>query len=67
MSIDDKNRERKFSLWGWLLFLVCAGFFIASAIEGDNVLGLAGSTIFLVGCIIFIIPLVTKKNRDEGS
>ena len=67
MSVNEKNRERKCHLGGWVLFLVCAGFFIASAIEGDNVLGLAGSTIFLVGCIIFIIPLVTKKNRDEGS
>ena len=64
MSIDDKNRERKFHLWGWVLFLVCAGFFIASAIGSGNMLGLTGSVIFLVACIVFIIPLVWKGNKD---
>jgi len=54
------NRERKFHLWGWIFFLVCAGFFIASNIEGGSILGLIGSVIFLLACVVFIIPLVTK-------
>ena len=64
MSVSEKNRERKFHLWGWVLFLVCAGFFIASAIGSGSMLGLAGSLIFLVGCIIFIIPLMSKGGKD---
>ena len=57
---DDRNHERKFHLCGWILFLVCAGFFIASSIEGGSILGVVGSIIFLVGCVVFIIPLVIK-------
>ena len=60
MFSDKKSREKKFHLLGWILFLVCAGFFIASNIDGGNTLGLAGSIIFLVGCLVFIFPLVTK-------
>jgi len=57
---DGRNREMKFHLCGWILFLVCAGFFIASSIEGGSILGLVGSAIFLVACVVFIIPLVIK-------
>jgi hypothetical protein len=67
MSIDNRNRERKFQLSGWILFIVCAGFFIASAIKADDILVLAGSIIFLSGCIVFIIPMVIKGKQDEGS
>ena len=67
MSVDDKSRERKFHLWGWILFVVCAGFFIASAAEANNILGLAGSIIFLVACLVFIVPLLIRRNQDEDS
>ncbi|MFC1956103.1 hypothetical protein ACFLWZ_06250 [Chloroflexota bacterium] len=58
MSVNDRNRERKFHLWGWILFLVCAGFFIAAGIVSGSVPTLIGSIIFLGGCIVFIIPLL---------
>lgn len=64
MSVSEKNRERKFHLWGWAIFLVCAGFFIAAAISSGSMLGLAGSLVFLVGCVIFIIPLVSNGNKE---
>jgi len=67
MSADNRARERKFSLWGWILFLVCAGFFIASGLKSGSISGLVGSIIFLAGCVVFLIPLVIKGNRDEDS
>ena len=67
MSIDTRNRERKFQLSGWILFLLCSGFFIGSAIKANDILVLAGSIIFLGGCIVFIIPMVIKGKQDEGS
>ena len=60
MPDDNRQRERKFQLWGWILFVVCAGFFIASSVAGGDISGIIGSVIFLAGCIVFIIPLVTK-------
>jgi hypothetical protein len=65
MGDDDKQREMKFNLWGWILFVVCAFFFIASSLQGRDLLGLIGSIIFLIACIVFLYPLVTKNKRDH--
>ena len=55
------DRDKRFQLYGWLLFLVCSFFFIAdSSIAGDP-LGVAGSVVFLLGCVVFLIPLVRKR------
>jgi len=59
------KRERRFQLSGWILFIVCAGFFIASAIHSHDALYLIGSIVFLVACVLFIIPLVTGKTRRK--
>ncbi len=59
---DDRKRERKFHLGGWVLFLVCAGFFITASVKDSNIPGLIGSIIFLAGCVVFIIPLMMKEN-----
>ena len=60
MPDNHQPRDRKFQLWGWILFLVCAGFFIASSVAGGDISGIIGSFIFLAGCVVFIIPLVKK-------
>ncbi len=67
MPTDNRDRERKFHLWGWGLFLACAGFFIASGIMTGDLLSIIGSVIFLVGCVIFIVPLVSRGNRNKGG
>ena len=59
------NRERKFQLWGWVIFLVCAVFFIVSSLKSGSIFGLVGSIIFLVACVVFMIPLVSKGRRVE--
>jgi predicted membrane channel-forming protein YqfA (hemolysin III family) len=58
MVDGDGERGRKFHLWGWILFVICAGFFIAQSIRDSDGLGLAASIIFLAGCLVFIYPLV---------
>ena len=50
--------EKRYHLAGWLLFLVCAVFFIAQSLTDNNIMGLTGSIIFFAGCIAFLIPLV---------
>jgi hypothetical protein len=67
MADDDREREMKFNLWGWILFVVCALFFIASSLQGRNILGLVGSIIFLIACFVFLYPLVHKKDRERDK
>jgi predicted membrane channel-forming protein YqfA (hemolysin III family) len=59
---DEKDkRNLKFHLWGWVLFILCAGFFIASSIKNKDMLTLIGSIVFLIACVVFIIPLIVRK------
>lgn len=67
MSVNHRKREARFHLWGWLLFVVCAGFFIASSIESNDILGLVGSIIFLIACVVFIVPFAMKKGQSEDK
>ncbi len=59
------KRERNYHLVGWVLFLVCAVFFIASAAASGDLLYLIGSILFFVACIAFVIPLVSEKRSPS--
>jgi len=65
MEDENKQREMKFSLWGWILFVVCALFFIASSLHGRDLLSLVGSLIFLAACFVFLYPLVKRNEGDR--
>ena len=65
MSDDRRKREVKFQLWGWVLFILCAGFFIAGSIKNKDIFSLLASFIFLVACVVFIIPLLTKQDTKK--
>jgi len=54
---DIDKTEKRFHLIGWLLFLICAIFFILQSLTDNNTFGLTGSVVFLVGCLAFLIPL----------
>lgn len=60
MKKNDRqaNQENIFQLIGWLLFVVCALFYIFSGLRNQDYLTLAGSIIFLVACIVFLIPVL---------
>ena len=61
MPAGNQKREAQFQLVGWGLFLVCSIFFIADSIAARNPLGVAASLIFLLGCVVFLIPLIWGK------
>jgi len=67
MPTKDNGRERRVNLWGWILFLVCAIFFILSSLQSGSITGLVGSIIFLAGCVVFIIPIMAKGNRSGNG
>ncbi len=60
-------QENKQHLVGWALFVLCAIFFIASSIKNRDTLTLIGSILFLISCIVFIIPLVRKMKISEDE
>ena len=54
--------EIKYQIAGWILFIICAIFFVASSLKNQDVLTFIGSVIFLIACIVFLIPLVRSTN-----
>jgi len=64
----QKKQENKQQLIGWILFVLCAIFFIASSLKNRDTLTFIGSVLFLISCIVFIIPLASKmKNSEDGK
>jgi predicted membrane channel-forming protein YqfA (hemolysin III family) len=57
------RRDTVFHLIGWLLFLVCAVLFLVSGVNTGDGLLIAGSVVFLVACIVFLVPLIGELRR----
>jgi len=55
--------EDTYHLAGWLLFVVCALFFIASAVKNQDILTLIGGILFLLACVVFLIPLCVSSRK----
>jgi len=56
----------KFQIFGWVLFIICAFFFIAASWKNHDTLTLIGGIIFLVACFFFLIPLLgSGKNSGD--
>jgi predicted membrane channel-forming protein YqfA (hemolysin III family) len=58
------RKEIKYQLLGWILFILCAIFFILSSLKNHDTLTFIGSVIFLVACITFLIPLFMQNNKS---
>ncbi len=68
MTGSDTGQELRQQFWGWILFVVCGVFFMASSIRNRDLLTLAGTVVFLVACVVFMVPLVkamlANRTRD---
>ena len=64
---NHEGQDLKYQLVGWILFIVCAIFFIASSLKNGDTLTFIGSVLFLIACIVFLIPLIktTKKISND--
>ena len=56
------RNEKKAQIIGWLLFVVCALLFLAAGVKNGDLLTLIGSLVFLLACIVFLIPLLSRDN-----
>ncbi len=68
MPENSPRRDERYDLWGWLLFVVSAAFFMASSIRAGDVVGLLGGTFFLLACVAFLVPyLGSRKGARRGG
>jgi uncharacterized membrane protein YhhN len=51
---------RRLKLWGWILFLICALLFTAAGVRDGDVLITAGSVVFAVACVLFLVPFMRR-------
>jgi hypothetical protein len=58
MKDDQVKEDLKYQIVGWILFVFCALFFIVSSLKNHDTLTLIGSFIFLIACIVFLIPII---------
>jgi len=73
MSRTDKRndsrgampREGRYQLAGWLLFVACALVFIAAGLKNRDILTVIGGLLFLVACIVFLVPIVELSGKEK--
>lgn len=58
MEPNPEQHAIRFQLWGWILFIFSALFFISSSIRAGDILSLVGGLFFLVACFVFMVPLI---------
>ena len=69
MKEDWKNQigqKITYEIVGWILFIICAIFFAASSLKNRDILTFIGSIIFLIACIVFLIPLIRSSDDSEN-
>ena len=54
MPDNGARKGKKYEIWGWLLFVISALFFIASSIRNGDMIGLLGGVFFLLACAAFL-------------
>jgi hypothetical protein len=51
---NGQRKDKNYDLWGWLLFVISALFFMASSVRNKDVVGLLGGLFFLLACLAFL-------------
>jgi hypothetical protein len=59
--------QQRFQLWGWILFIASAIFFMASSIRAGDPLSLIGGAFFLLACFVFLAPLLTQLAASHSQ
>jgi len=62
-----QHTQHRYQLWGWILFIGSAIFFMASSIRANDPISLLGGTLFLVACFVFLVPLVAELRANASS
>jgi hypothetical protein len=63
----SQHAQHRYQLWGWILFIGSAIFFMAASIRADDPVSLIGGTLFLVACFVFLVPLLAELKTSASS
>jgi hypothetical protein len=63
---ENNEVELRFQIAGWIIFLVCSGLFIINSLRAGDMLGLAASLVFLLGCLVFLAPYVLDRGKERS-
>ncbi len=47
---------------GWSMFVVCAVFYMISAVQSGDIFALVGSILFFAACFAFLWPMLHRDN-----
>ena len=61
-----QNTQLRFQLWGWILFILSAIFFMTASIRAQDPVSLIGGTLFLVACFVFLAPLLVQRASNSS-
>lgn len=64
---DEPQYTNRQAIFGWVLFVVCALFFMAAGWKNRDLLTFLGSVIFLVACLVFLVPLIRSATRTGNT
>ena len=62
-----QTTQYRFQLWGWILFIASAIFFMAASINAGDPVSLIGGALFLVACFVFLVPLLAQLAILDGE
>lgn len=65
MPKGGRRRNERLELWGWLLFVVSAVFFIVASLRTGDVIGLFGGVFFLLACAVFLFAFRERGDRRD--
>jgi hypothetical protein len=54
VSKNTPQKDKRYELWGWILFVISALFFIVSSIRAGDIVSLLGGVFFLLACVVFL-------------
>ena len=63
----SQSLHHRFQLWGWILFIFSAVFFMLSSIRAGDPISLIGGLLFLLACFVFLVPLVAELRETSSN
>jgi hypothetical protein len=62
VSKNSPQKDKRYDLWGWILFTLSAVFFIVSSVRNGDIDGLLGGVFFLLACVAVLAPYPGTHN-----